>query len=131
MAINGVRLADPTQQIQKPEYVRAYAAQEEPVKTGTANFEGRKDADTFEKTGMSTGAKVAVGTGIAAAILYGVTAYLGKKGIKFKDPNNFFTRGINTTLEKAYESAHCIKENTWGRIANLFNKGDKGGTPAA
>ncbi len=106
---------------------------------GTANFEGRRDYDSFEKEESHVGRNVAIGAGVvAAAGLYTLAALLGRgKGLKIgkhtfgkfvakegKDLN-FMQRGINKCIDGAYNSAKFVKTHTYDPIAKLFTK--KGG----
>ena len=112
-----------------------YRAQEPPV--GTANFEGRKDYDSFEKEESHTGRNVAIGTGIGLAALYTVAALLGRgKGVKlfgktfgkFTGENlNGFQKAANTCIDGAYKSAKFVKKYTYDVVANMI-KNKKGGT---
>ncbi len=112
-------------------------AQEPPV--GTANFEGRKDHDSFEREESHTGRNIAIGAGVvAAAGLYTLAALLGRgKGLKIgkhtfgkfvakegKDLN-FMQKGINKCIDGAHTSAKFVKKYTYDPIAKLFAK--KGG----
>ena len=111
-----------------------YRAQEQPV--GTANFEGRKDYDSFEKKESHTGRNIAIGTGVGLAALYTVAALLGRgKGLKvfgktfgkFTGENlNKFQKVANTCIDGAYTSAKFVKKYTYDLVANMF-KGKKGG----
>ncbi len=116
---------------------KAYRRAQE-TSAGTANFEGRRDFDSFEKE-SHTGRNIAIGTGVvAAAGLYTLAALMGRgKGLnmfgktlgKFKGENlNFMQKGVNKCLDGAYKSAKYIKTHTYDKVANFFKKGgSKGG----
>ena len=128
MTVTGVRLADPTQTTTKAGYANySRKAQEEPTQTTGVNFEGRKDADTFEKKESHTVRNAVVGTAVGVAALATVAAFLGKYGIKIKDPQNLFTKGINTVIDKCHIGAAVIKKYAYTKplefIKGLFNRG--------
>ncbi len=119
----------------------AYRRNQEPP-VGTANFEGRRDFDSFERKESHTGRNIAIGTGaVALAGLYTLAALLGRgKGLKmfgktfgkFKgDKLNTFQKGANACIDGAHSSAKFIKKYTYDPIANLFKKKPDGGTGSA
>ncbi len=125
--------------------VKAYRNIQEPP-VGTANFEGRRDFDSFEKKESHTGRNIAIGTGIAAAALYTLAALLGRgKGLKIgkhtfgkfvaKDGKelNFIKKGINACIDGSYKSAKAVKKYTYDPIVKLFAKkgGGTGGADGA
>lgn len=133
MTVAGVRLADPTQTTTKAGYANySRKVQEEPTQTTGVNFEGRKDADTFEKKESHTVRNAVVGTAVGVAALAAVAAICGKFGVKFKDPQNLFTKGINTVVDKCHVGAAFIKKWLYTKpleyIKDIF-KG--GGNPPA
>ena len=107
---------------------------EEPPKEGTANFEGRKDYDTFEKKEKHTGRNVAIGTAAALA-LYAAAAFIGRGRANgklqwlTKNADKWYGKAINKPTDLAYQSAKWLKANTWTAIRNRFNNG--GGTTGA
>ncbi len=121
-----------------PTETKAYRkAQEPPV--GTANFEGRRDYDSFERKESHTGRNVAIGTGVVLAAAYSLAALLGRgKGLKIGKKTfgkfvakegkdlNFMQKGINKCIDGAHSSAKFVKKYTYDPIANLF-KGKGGG----
>lgn len=131
MSVYGIRGLEPTQtqQVGAANYTRR--AQDEPVKEGVKNFEGRKDADTFEKQGSNVVRNTAIGTGIAALALYATAVILGRGKAKgnmewlTKNADKGIKKHLNTVVDAAYSSAKWVKSKTWDPIANLFKK--KGG----
>jgi len=103
---------------------------EEPPKEGTANFEGRKDYDTFEKKEKHTGRNIAIGT-VATLALYAAAAFIGRGRANgklqwlTKNADKWYGKVINKPTDWAYQSAKWVKAKTT-RLMNLFNKG--GGT---
>ncbi len=106
---------------------------EEPPKEGTANFEGRKDYDTFEKKEKHTGRNIAIGTTVATLALYAAAAFVGRGRANgklqwlTKNADKWYGKAINNTTDLAYQSAKWLKANTWTAIMNKFNKGGTGG----
>ena len=116
MTVTGVRLADPTQTTTKAGYANySRKAQEEPTQTPGVNFEGRKDADTFEKKESHTVRNAVVGTAVGVAALAAVAAICGKYGVKFKDPQNssLDTGTLVSFVEEGGGLISLLKSHQW------------------
>ena len=125
MGVYGINRAN--QPVETTTVTKPQKYNQEPPKTeGTVQFKGGLDADTFEKKEKHTGRNIAIGTAIGTVALATAAAFLGKYGIKFKDPGNFFTRGINTIIDGCHTGASWLKANTWTALKNRFFSGGSG-----
>lgn len=124
MGVYGINRAN--QPVETTTVTKPQKYNQEPPKEGAIQFKGGLDADTFEKKEKHTGRNIAIGTAIGTVALATAAAFLGKYGIKFKDPGNILARGINKVIDGCYTGAHWLKANTWTWLKDRFFSGGSG-----